>query len=147
MATRRVPMIAASLAALAGAEGALYGAAFSYNVTTQNCTASLVKLDDASGTWADQFVFGELPYANLAGLLASDGGDKWWLAAGESSQTGTNALFYALEGNVTTLRTKVPLTTLEYASEEDEFLATWQSAGPLQQHHLSYGAVDPYLAT
>jgi hypothetical protein len=126
------------------AQASLYGVAFSTGDGT-NYTAALYKYSEVgSGSWTKVLTFGALPPSNLAGMLATDGGSKWWLAAGESGQKGQNTLFYAESASkVHTINTKVPLTTIEYVPNADEFLSTWEAPG--SNEHLYFGALDPYL--
>ena len=108
-----------SLVGLACGEGTLYGATFVGTGTGQNTTASLVRFDAAAGSWSTVLEFGVVPFAALAGMLATDPtGSKWWLAAGESGQRGQNTLFYAASATAAPVRltTAVPISTLEYVS-------------------------------
>ena len=134
--------------AIAVEGGALYGAQFVGGGADGdgNTTASLVRFDPTKSTWSKVMVFGTVPFSALAGLLATDTGTKWWLAAGESGQVGQNTLFYAASSTakVVRLTTSVPLTSMEYVSAADEFLATWQEPG--SNKHLLFGALDPYVA-
>ena len=107
---------------------------------------SLIKFDTVTSLWSEVLVFGEVPFSDLSGMLASDAtGTKWWLAAGESGKIGQDTLLYA-EGagaNATRkLMTAIPMSTMEYVAAADEFLGTWQKPGG----DLFFGALDPYLA-
>lgn len=123
----------------------LYSAAFVPTKNGINATASLFKYSQAdNGSWTKVLTFGALPPSNLAGMLATDGGGKWWLAAGESGNTGQNTLFYAESAtSVHRIATEVPLTTMQYVKQADEFLGTWERPG--QNQHLAFGALDPYV--
>jgi hypothetical protein len=123
--------------------GTLYGAILAGGSASANSTARLVKFNGTSFT--SVYTFGSLPFAGLAGMLATDSKGKWWLAAGESGRAGDNTLFYAedISTPAVATRTKTSITTLEYVEPADEFLGTWQKAGT--NEHLYFGAIDPYV--
>ena len=132
----------------ARASAGLYAATYACS-SSDNCTASLftVSGQKQAEDWTQVADFAtEISASVYSGMLAADPlGGKWWLVAASGNGGGGSKTLYhysAGASNVTRTDLANDVTTLQYISAADEFLATWQTCcgGGLQ-----FGAMDPYI--